>query len=208
MKISILITFLFIFVPGIQAKLDEVSKHPIGIVTQVQGSASILNKLRPLLAKKDTIIYNDSSIYCPENCHLTIKLNNKLSFIKIGQKTNIHLLEKDDNYSIKLHIGFIQTLFKSSEKFKMMKITTKNAQIISKNSKTLSIFNPYFVKTSLINFKGKVSFQKLSGESLTLSKLEYSNLLKDNEITPAEFLPPKRLDSLLNAFEIKKQQIQ
>lgn len=182
----------------------------IGKVIKVEGRATVLDiKSRdPQLIKKNHNVYNDSSFYCEENCYFTIKLKNKLSYLKVGQRSSLTLRKVDNTYLVHLHNGFVKTLFKSGDIASELKIKTRNSSIASSNGKSLVIYNSLFGKTSLINFKGVTSIGSKDLTSVELNKLQYLSV--DNKtfaMDPPELLDQKSLNRLLNAFKIDSKKL-
>lgn len=193
-------------------RLSELSsrKIVIGKIIKTQGEATVINvKSRyPIKLKDNQEVLNDSSFHCKKGCYFTIKLNNKLSYIKVGQGTSFKLRKSQNDYIAILHSGFVKALFKSGEGAKSLQISTKNAMVTATNGKSLIIYNPLFTKTSVINFKGKTKVADSSGNENILQTLQYSSINKgDKMASEPEILDQKSLDRLLNAFNIDKKKL-
>jgi len=184
----------------------------IGTVTKVQGHPTVLSykQKEAVRVVAGQPVLSDSSFYCPDNSFISIKLNNKLSYLKIGQLTSAFLFKDKNTYTVRLHSGFIKTLFKSDDSATQLNIMTNNSLTKIQEAKSLFIYNSLFKKTSLVNYKGKVEFSanQSKNASITLNKLEYS-YLDDKMKTPSEpqLLTPKQLSQFLEASEIDPEKL-
>lgn len=186
----------------------------IGTVAKTDGNTATVinvNSKEAQKVHKGQKVLNDSSFWCPDNCYINIRFNNKLTYLKIGQQTSVQIRVENKKLIVKLHSGFIKTLFKSSDTLDLMEVATPNSVSLVENAKSLFIYNNLFRKTSVLNYKGEVDLKALKPGPEVVQKLEKNtySYIEDKDSTPAEpqFLTPHQLNKLLSAFDIDTKKL-
>jgi hypothetical protein len=169
--------FLVLLIFVISHASAAVGPLVIGKAIKVNGKATVLpvNKNKPLKLKAGANVTYDASIFVKDNSYATIKLNNNLSFVKIGKQSKVSIRYEADEkaYYVRVYVGYIKVLFKQSKKADRMVIVTNNSTAIATDAKFIAVANPIVQTSTVFNYKGNLMFEDLSvpeGKYSVLSK--------------------------------------
>lgn len=183
----------------------------LGTVIKNKGHATILkpSSIKAQDAKINQKIVDESSIFCHDQCYLTIAFNNDLTYLKLGKQSKISLNYEPSQKSLYVHLytGYLKLLFKSGKIFERVLIKTPNSKIEAQNTSLLVSYLPLLNRSSALNFKGSATFYKNGpegGREVVLENNSYSVINKSSSsASEPEFLSPAKLQALKTAFEVE-----